>query len=256
MPQPCVVLSRVVVAQRNEQHQHMSRTLILAGLVAFGFFVAIQTGLLRTALESDRSYLSYVILLAYAGASIQWLRHSRRLSTERDRLAALEAGYGSGASTALMATDEGVQFGEERWNDGDLCLHLEHVLAKREADPRNPETGVLLASLTDVIANRHASGHFVSDALLRLGLLGTIVGFILMLAPVARMESFDPVGARSMLQQMSGGMAVALYTTLCGLVTSILLKLQYQILDTSAQDFLNRLAVLTDVHLTRPVRED
>jgi biopolymer transport protein ExbB/TolQ len=91
----------------------------------------------------------------------------------------------------------------------------------------------------------------VSDALLRLGLLGTVVGFILMLAPVAQMESFDPIGARTMLQQMSGGMAVALYTTLCGLVTSILLKLQYQILDTSAQDFLNRLAVLTDVHLMR-----
>ena len=230
----------------------MARTLILAGLVGFGFFVAIQTGLLRTALESDRSYLSYVILLAYGGASIQWLRHSRRLSTERDRLSSIERSVsGSAGSMPERAGTGCVRFGDEVWEDGYLCLHLENVLAKREANPGDSETAVLLASLTDVIANRHASGHFVSDALLRLGLLGTVVGFILMLAPVARMDAFDPTSARTLLQDMSGGMAVALYTTLCGLVTSILLKLQYQILDTSAQDFLNRLAVLTDVHLGR-----
>jgi hypothetical protein len=42
---------------------------------------------------------------------------------------------------------------------------------------------------------------------------------------------------------------------LCGLVTSILLKLQYQVLDTSAQDLLNRLAILTDVHLMKGAGE-
>ena len=233
----------------------MSRTLILAGLVAFAFFVAIQTGLLRTALESDRSYLSAVILLVYAGASIQWLLHSRRLSTERDRLATLEVAFAAAEPPALERTQAGVRFGEEVWERGDLSLHLGNVLVKRAASPGDPETGVLLHALTDVIANRHASGHFISDALLRLGLLGTVVGFILMLAPVADMEGFDPVGARALLQEMSGGMAVALYTTLCGLVTSLFLKLQYQVLDTSAQDFLNRLAVLTDLHLTLPTQE-
>ncbi len=50
---------------------------------------------------------------------------------------------------------------------------------------------------------------------------------------------------------MSGGMAVALYTTLAGLITSTLLKLQYHILDASAAELATRLAVLTDVHLTR-----
>jgi len=246
------------VAERNQQHQqhqHMARTLILTGLVAFGFLVAIQTGLLRTALQSDRSYLSYVILLAYGVASIQWLRHSRGLSKDRDRLATVEAGFAGTQRAHLEPTDAGVRFGDETWQGGDLCLHLRNVLAKRETKPGDSDTSVLIAALTDVIGNRHASGHFVSEALLRLGLLGTIVGFILMLAPVGQMESFDPVGARTLLREMSGGMGVALYTTLCGLVTSILLKLQYQVLDTSAQDFLNRLAVLTDVHLMGPPAE-
>jgi len=41
---------------------------------------------------------------------------------------------------------------------------------------------------------------------------------------------------------MSGGMAVALYTTLTGLVTSTLLKLQYFLLDTSLTGLFNYLS--------------
>ncbi|MFB3103633.1 MAG: hypothetical protein ACE1ZA_01790, partial [Pseudomonadales bacterium] len=79
----------------------------------------------------------------------------------------------------------------------------------------------------------------------------TIVGFILMLLPVGEIEQFDPSLMQKLLSSMSAGMAVALYTTLAGLITSTLLKLQYHILDASAAELATRLAVLTDVHLTR-----
>ena len=95
--------------------------------------------------------------------------------------------------------------------------------------------------------NRHALGHFVSDALLKLGLLGTVVGFILMLLPVSEIDAFEPALMQRLLAGMSEGMAVALYTTLAGLVTSTLLKLQYHILDASAVDLATRLGVLVDV---------
>jgi biopolymer transport protein ExbB/TolQ len=54
---------------------------------------------------------------------------------------------------------------------------------------------------------------------------------------------------RELLAAMSSGMAVALYTTLAGLVTSTLLKLQYHVLDASAADLATRLSVLVDVRL-------
>ena len=246
-----MVTSALALPASNGQHLHLARTLILTGLVGFGFFVAVESGTLGAALESDRSYLSYVILVVYGGASVMWLLHSRRLSLERDRLAVLEAALKRGERPVLRP-EGAVALGDDVWEEGDLSSHLGSVLSKRRTRP-DAGTDVLLGSLTDTIANRHAAGHFVSDALLRLGLLGTIVGFILMLGPVAEMDSFDPAAARAMLQDMSGGMAVALYTTLSGLVTSILLKLQYQFLDTAAQDFVNRVAVLTDVHLGTPM---
>jgi len=40
-------------------------------------------------------------------------------------------------------------------------------------------------------------GTFASDALLKLGLLGTIVGFILMLAPIAGLDAADRASVKS-----------------------------------------------------------
>ena len=106
----------------------------------------------------------------------------------------------------------------------------------------------LLTAFADELANRHALGHFISDALLKLGLLGTVVGFILMLMPIGEISEFDPGLMQRLLTEMSGGMAVALYTTLAGLVTSTLLKLQYHILDASAAELATRLSVVTADH--------
>ena len=47
---------------------------------------------------------------------------------------------------------------------------------------------------------------------------------------------------------MCSGMAVALYTTLAGLVTSTLLKLQYHVLDASVAELVTRLSVVTEIH--------
>ena len=79
------------------------------------------------------------------------------------------------------------------------------------------------------------------DILLKLGLTGTVIGFILMLLPIGEIKDFDPQILQKLLSTMSGGMAVALYTTLTGLVTSMLLKFQYFLLDSSLSQSLNHL---------------
>ena len=81
----------------------------------------------------------------------------------------------------------------------------------------------------------------ISDILLKLGLTGTVVGFILMLLPIGEMKDFDPEKIQPLLSSMSGGMAVALYTTLSGLITSTMLKFQYFLLDSSLSKLINGL---------------
>ena len=102
----------------------------------------------------------------------------------------------------------------------------------------------ILETVGDDLGNKHAAGHFIADLLLKLGLTGTVIGFILMLLPIGEIEQFDPSLMRQLLSAMSGGMAVALYTTLAGLVTSTLLKMQYYLLDSALTNLINRLSLL------------
>ncbi len=81
-------------------------------------------------------------------------------------------------------------------------------------------------------------GWFAADAALKLGLLGTIIGFISMLSPIASLTSFDTASLQSALGEMSGGMAIALYTTLTGLVANILIRFQFQLLGDAMQKLL------------------
>jgi len=96
--------------------------------------------------------------------------------------------------------------------------------------------------LQDELSNRHALGYLAVDILLKLGLTGTVIGFILMLLPIGEIKDFDPQILQKLLATMSGGMAVALYTTLTGLVTSMLLKFQYFLLDSDLSNTVNYLS--------------
>ena len=207
------------------------RALIILGVIAFAFYLGTELGLIGAGLEADRSYLSYLILGLYFGATLHWLWLAHALSAERQRLASLEAA--ANAREALPALSE-----------GSLPPLLANLQKKAGGD-----ASALVGAVGDDLANRHALGHFLSDVLLKLGLVGTVVGFILMLLPVGEFGAFDPERVPELLAAMSAGMSVALYTTLAGLVTSTLLKAQYYLLDASLARFVNRLVVFTDVHM-------
>ena len=90
-------------------------------------------------------------------------------------------------------------------------------------------------------------GSFASDALMKLGLLGTIVGFILMLAPIAGLDAADRASMKTSMGLMSDGMAVAMYTTLTGLIGSILVQTQYYMLDDATAKLFALATDLTEV---------
>ncbi len=197
--------------------------LIVLGLICFGFFILANTGLLQLALTSDRSMISWLILALYSAATLQWLLRARALDQELvlSRAAAGEDAHG--------ITPTGNSYVSRILNATASTL---------------PERQQLIETLGDELGNKHAAGHFVADLLLKLGLTGTVIGFILMLLPIGEIEQFDPSLMQQLLAAMSGGMAVALYTTLAGLVTSTLLKMQYYLLDSALAKLINRLLLL------------
>lgn len=80
----------------------------------------------------------------------------------------------------------------------------------------------------------HETAWWFCAAAIKLGLLGTVVGFIVMATQIGRMPSFDLDQVQNLLKQMTAGMAIALYTTLVGLIANLWLGLQLLLLDRLA----------------------
>jgi hypothetical protein len=97
---------------------------------------------------------------------------------------------------------------------------------------RSPETADQL--LAERSHGPHETAWWFGAAAIKLGLLGTVVGFIVMATQIGRMPSFDLDQVQNLLKQMTAGMAIALYTTLVGLIANLWLGLQLLLLDRLA----------------------
>jgi len=79
------------------------------------------------------------------------------------------------------------------------------------------------------------AGWFVSDMFFTIGMVGTVIGFIFMLSGFDGIDFSNPDTTRSMIGSLSLGMSTALYTTLTGLICSVMLKVQCFMLEYSLE---------------------
>lgn len=71
-----------------------------------------------------------------------------------------------------------------------------------------------------------------ASSLVMLGLIGTVLGFIIALSGVGPETVGNVAGVQAMVARLITGMSVALYTTLCGAVLSLWLTVNYRLLVT------------------------
>jgi MotA/TolQ/ExbB proton channel family len=226
------------------------RWLIFTGLCVFAFVLLWRFGLIRQMVRSDRTYLSSIIGLLYVAASMHCLWRTIVISREGNaahRGAALIAA-GSGGLNLDGATV--VIDGAGRLPPGLVASHIHDLAVKaRLQGPRRLDQTLLLRGLAGRLRGSNQFGAFASDTLMKLGLLGTIIGFIMMLAPIAGLDPSDRGTIRSSMNLMSDGMAVAMYTTLAGLVGSILVRIQYYMLDDATAKLFALAVGLTEVRV-------
>ena len=184
---------------------------LLLSLIFFGSYLIIYLGLFDLIIESDRSRISILILAIYLFATVHWFMNVLSLDKE---ISSIDS---SSKETLIGRFNIEMKAIEEKDSDSKLDI------------------------LEDELSNKNALGYLIVDILLKLGLTGTVIGFILMLLPIGEIKDFDPQILQKLLSTMSGGMAVALYTTLTGLITSMMLKFQYFLIDSSLGQTLNYL---------------
>lgn len=110
-----------------------------------------------------------------------------------------------------------------------------------QANPQNSyHDEAMHAWLAEQVHKGHRLGWFISDGLIRLGLVGTVIGFIIMLGSVYSLEGDDVSVLQDLMSSMGGGMQVALYTTLTGISLSLVIGIYCKSLDSGADELVSR----------------
>ena len=120
-----------------------------------------------------------------------------------------------------------------------LSLASEYVLNTKKLDASSRNN--LAISLRLKLSTKINIIKFISNTLVILGLIGTVVGFIIALSGVDGSVSSNPEEVSKMVSTLIQGMSVALYTTLVGSICSVWLNICFQILSTGTNKLLSRI---------------
>ena len=221
--------------------------MIFTGLCVFAMVLLWRYGLIRLMVTSDRTYISSVIAALYLVTCGHCLWRTWAIAREGEAARRCRA--------FLPVADVEATIDAEAMPAGLVTDHIRSLVMKAKAQSAGRiDQTLLLRSLADRLRGSNGFGAFASDTLMKLGLLGTIIGFIIMLAPIATLDASDKAAMKSSMGLMSDGMAVAMYTTLAGLVGSILVRIQYYMLDAATQRVFSDAVTLTETRVT-PVLE-
>jgi len=234
----------------NDNYTTFNRWLLFFGFIVALLFVSYDYGLIEILINNDKSYLSLAIIVFFVISSFYVGYLSYRLGTETRLSIELtkKAKQGDVLFSPLCSV---AQIADPDMSPSYAKDHVELLANKVLVSGKMSGHDALLDRLDNKIRRGHETGWFISDLMVRLGLLGTVIGFILMLGSLTTVSSIDLQTLQKLLTQMTAGMQVALYTTLSGLTAGILLSFQYQLLDQGANRLMSDIIELSEVHILR-----
>ncbi len=170
------------------------------GFALFG--AAYVQGLVELVVVSDQTYLSVVIALVFlCGLGFCGLK-VWGTSRELNQIKSFDPLRPSKASEYLA---------QIRGHDGN-------------------SRGIIAAALRLKLTHRIAVVRQIAASLVLLGLIGTVVGFIIALSGVEPDQAADVKAISPMVSNLIAGMSTALYTTLVGSVLNVWLMANYHLL--------------------------
>jgi hypothetical protein len=203
---PIASLERALDADKQGIDRHAYRLLLrfaVINLVGFALLgAAYGQGWIETIIAADTSRLSIIIAVLFlAGFALAGYRVAR-ISRELNQVRAFDPLFRS-------------RVGQ----------YLEAIKARSAGSRAITAEGLKLR-----LADRLGTVRHIANALVLLGLIGTVLGFIEALGGVSAETVGSAESITPMVAQLVEGMSVALYTTLVGSVLNLWLMANYRLL--------------------------
>jgi hypothetical protein len=185
----------------------------VATVYALLFAIAGQLGWMSYALGLDGTKISHLILTVFAATTL----YCGRLTWKTD-------GYLRAQGSRLK----------------EIAQYDSRLAAIRRAHPTDTSVAEKLGNrpqelgfgkLVSGLENGSSNGWFCVGLCQSLGLLGTVIGFIMMLKSISGFASTGNGDAQRMFMEMMPGMGSAFVTTAYGLICMIMAGVQFHMLD-------------------------
>lgn len=193
---------------------------VVLNVVAFGLLgAAWANGLVAQVMVADATRLSLLIFVVFLGGLM--LCACRVFQVNQDIL-------------SLQSDSQNLKSFAGRF------LHDIQGLSEKQ---KSAQVGSLRLQLTQ----RIVLVRYIANTLVLLGLIGTVVGFIIALSGVNPEDAKDVNAIAPMVSTLIAGMSTALYTTLVGSVLNLWLMANYQILTHGTVQLISKMITLPEI---------
>lgn len=196
---------------------------LVVSVSAFLVYVAWDQQFVRSVIRLDKSYMATLIGLLSVFATCHAAYHVLRRSSSIKNLQQM---LNSPTIDQSVATDPMIR---------SFMDDLAPLSARASGNSSDTSSDSVVEIHADALRAPIDLGWFLVDLAIRLGLLGTIIGFILIFTSLSTISLDGAEGLGALLVAMSGGMGTALLTTLSGLIGASFLSVQYLILGRQAE---------------------
>jgi len=237
------------------QHHLLLSWLVFTGAVVFALLVAWNEGVLTLLYMGDKSRISWAITLLFIIVTFHVMRRVWVISSQINAARDVSEFIRKQDRLVIRVIGDNVDINGKSSLPPSYATQFIHDLVTRynnhavSSDDSIQSNSDLIEVYESRLKGPHEIGWFIADIMIKLGLMGTIIGFVLMLGSVVNIADFDVTTMQKILRNMSSGMGTALYTTMAGLVCSMLSTIQYHMLERNIDEMIENLKHLAHVYV-------
>ena len=209
-----------------------------SGILLFSGYLLYQKGVWASLLSADPTYLTALIVVLFISSTVWVGARANTLLSQYEHFTSFEKLLHGNPAAAHAWLNQ---------NHDSWAHDFFSALKNKGAHWR--DNGQLVNLLGEKASAPHEMIWWLNGVLLKLGLLGKVIGFSIMALQLGAMDSFDSGQTSAVLKTLTGGLGIALLTTMTGLTANILLGIQLMRLDRFADHLTAKAIKIAEVDL-------